>query len=69
MIYYVSFTGIKLKINNLRKKYLELINYEISYKHYETPCESRDFESSKASFNNGFKLSVCSLARYKIACN
>jgi hypothetical protein len=24
----------KLKINNLRKKYLELINYEISYKHY-----------------------------------
>jgi hypothetical protein len=34
----------------------------------ETPCESRDFESSKASFNNGFKLSVCSLARYKIAC-
>jgi hypothetical protein len=34
----------------------------------ETPCESRDFESSKTSFNNGFKLSVCSLARYKIAC-
>ena len=34
----------------------------------ETPCESRDFESSKASFNNGFKLSVCSLARYKNAC-
>jgi hypothetical protein len=24
----------KFKINNLRKKYLELINYEISYKHY-----------------------------------
>ena len=24
----------KLKINNLRKNYLELINYEISYKHY-----------------------------------
>ena len=24
----------KLKINNLRKKYLELINYEISYKQY-----------------------------------
>jgi hypothetical protein len=24
----------KLKINNLRKEYLELINYEISYKHY-----------------------------------
>ena len=24
----------KLKINNLREKYLELINYEISYKHY-----------------------------------
>jgi hypothetical protein len=23
----------------------------------ETPCKSRDFESSKASFNNGFKLS------------
>jgi len=22
------------KINNLRKHYLELINYEISYKHY-----------------------------------
>jgi hypothetical protein len=38
-------------------------------KHYETPCESRDFESSNASFNNGFKLAVCSLARYKIACN
>ena len=35
----------------------------------ETPCESRDFEISKASFNNGFKLSVCNLARYKIACN
>ena len=24
----------KLKVNNLRKNYLELINYEISYKHY-----------------------------------
>jgi hypothetical protein len=36
----------------------------------ETPCESRDFESSKASFNNGFKLSVCTCSdiKYKIAC-
>jgi len=34
MVYYVSFTGIKLKINNLRKNYLELIDYEVSYKHY-----------------------------------
>jgi hypothetical protein len=35
-VYYISFTGIKLilKINKLRKNYLELINYEISYKHY-----------------------------------
>jgi hypothetical protein len=53
-----------------------LITFLVTYYHLinnsswllETPCESRDFESSKASFNNGFKLSVCSLARYKIAC-
>ena len=38
MVYYISFTGIrlisKIKNKNLRKNYLELINYEISYKHY-----------------------------------
>jgi hypothetical protein len=35
MVYYISFTGIrlisKIKNKNLRKNYLELINFEISY--------------------------------------
>jgi hypothetical protein len=34
----------------------------------KVPCESRDFDNIKASFNRGFTLSVWSQARYKIDC-
>jgi hypothetical protein len=32
------------------------------------PCESRDFDNIKASFNKGFTLSLWSRDRYKIDC-